>query len=329
MQCLRRDFLSLAASALALSASPRAGWTQAYPARPITMVVSFPAGGPSDAVGRIMAEGMRGSLGQTITIENVAGAGGSLGTSRVARAAPDGYTIMVGLWGTHVVNPVIYTLPYDPQNAFEPIGLVSTTAHLIVGRKSLPANTLKEVVAWLKANPGRASVGHAGAGSPPHVAAVFFQNITGTRFQLVPYRGSQPAMQDLVAEQIDLLIDTPVTAIPQLRAGMIKAYAVTERERLTPAPEIPTVDEAGLPGLYLSNWFALYAPRGTPSAIVTRLNAAMIEALADAGVRARLAELGQEIFPRPQQTRAALSALEQTDRNKWWPIIKEAGIRGE
>lgn len=324
----RRKFLR-AAGAAALSVISRPAQAQAYPSRPITLVVPFAAGGPADAVGRILAEGMRGPLGQTITIENVAGAGGSLGAGRVARAAPDGDTILVGIWGTHVVNPVIYTLPYDVQTAFEPIALISTTPHLIAAKKAMPANDLQGLIAWLKANPGKASVGHAGAGSPPHVGAVFFQNATGTSFQLVPYRGGGPAMQDLAAGQIDMMIDAPVTVIPQLRAGMIKAYAVAEKSRLASAPEIPTVDEAGLPGFYFSNWFALYAPGGTPQPIVGRLNAATVEALADASVRARLAKLGQEIFPRTQQTPEALAARQRADSEKWWPIIKAANIKGE
>jgi len=325
----RRKFLHLAAGAAVLPIVSRPGLAQAYPSRPITLVVPCAAGGPSDAVGRIMAEGMRGPLGQTITIENVAGAGGSIGAGRVARAAPDGYTILVGLWGTHVVNPVIYTLPYDALTAFEPIALVSTTPHLIAAKQAMPANDLRGLITWLKANPGKATLGHAGAGSPPHVGAVFFQNATGTNFQMVPYRGAGPAMQDLVAGQIDMLIDSPVTVIPQVKAGKIKAYAVAEKSRLASAPEIPTVDEAGLPGFHFSNWFALYAPGGTPQAIVRRLNAATIEALADPTVRTRLAELGQDIFPRDQLTPEALAARQRADNDKWWPIIKAANIKGE
>lgn len=329
MKFPRRKLLQLAAGAAALPVISRQGKAQAYPSRPITLVVPFAAGGPADAVGRILAEGMRGPLGQTVTIENVAGAGGSLGAGRVARTAPDGYTILVGIWGTHVVNPVIYTLPYDVRTAFEPITPVSTTPHLIAAKKAMPANDLNGLIAWLKANPGKALVGHAGAGSPPHVGAAFFQAATGTNFQLVPYRGAGPAMQDLVAGQIDMLIDAPVTVIPQLRSGMIKVYAVTEKNRLTSAPEIPTVDEAGMPGFYFSNWFALYAPGGTPQPIIGRLNAAAVEALASASVRGRLTELGQGIFPRAQQTPEALAALQRADSEKWWPIIKAANIKGE
>jgi len=329
----RRQFLHLAAGGVAgavvLPAASLVARAQTYPSRPITLIVPFAAGGPSDAVGRIVAEAMRGPLGQTVTVENVAGAGGSLGAGRVARATPDGYTILVGLWGTHVVNPVIYTLPYDTATAFEPITLLSTTPHLIAVKRDLPANNLGELIAWLKANPGKASVGHAGAGSPPHVGAVLFQNLTGTNFQYVPYRGSGPAMQDLVAGQIDMVIDSPVTIIPQMQAGKIKALAVAEKSRLASAPQIPTVDEAGLAGFHLSNWFALYAPQGTPQPIVSRLNAAAIEALADAGVRTRLAEFGQEIFPRAQQTPQTLRALQRSDSEKWVPLIRAANIKGE
>ena len=325
----KRSFLAaLAAFALGLGA---VGATRAqdYPSRPITLVVPFAAGGPSDAVGRIMAEGMRGPLGQAIAVENVAGAGGSIGVGRVARAMPDGYTILVGLWGTHVVNPVIYTLPYDPATAFEPITLVASNPHLIALKKDFPADDLNGLLAWLKANPGKASLGHAGAGSPPHVAAVFFQKLTGTSFQYVPYRGAGPAVQDLVAGHIDMVIEAPVPVVAQLHAGLIKVVAVVEKTRLAAAPEIPTVDEAGLPGFYLSNWFALYAPRGTPPAIVRRLDAAAVTALADPTVRARFAEIGQEIFPAGQQTPQALSALQKSDTEKWWPIIRAAGIKAE
>jgi tripartite-type tricarboxylate transporter receptor subunit TctC len=325
----RRKFLHLAAGAAALPVLSRPALAQAYPSRPITMVVPFAAGGPADAVARVLAEGMRGPLGQTLTIENVAGAGGTLGTTRAARATPDGYTIMIGIWGTHVVNPVIYSLPYDIPTSFEPLGLISTTPHLIAAKQALPANDLKGLIAWLKANPGKATVGHAGTGSPPHVGAVFFQNATGTSFQLVPYRGGAPAMQDLVAGQIDMMIDAPVTVVPQLKAGKIKALAIAEKSRLASAPEVPTVDEAGLPGFYFSNWFGLYAPKGTPQAIVSRLNAAMVAALGDANVRARFTELGQDTFAREQQTVEAHAALQKADSEKWWPIIKAANIKGE
>src|ERR1700704_3976859 len=325
----RRQFLQLAAGAAVLPVLARAALAQAYPSRPITMVVPFAAGGPADAVARVVAEGMRGPLGQTLTIENVAGAGGTLGTARVARATPDGYTVMMGIWGTHVVNPVIYTLPFDIPTSFEPLGLISTTPHLVAAKQAFPANDLKGLIAWLKANPGKATVGHAGAGSPPHVGAALFQNLTGTNLQYLPYRGRGPAMQDLVAGQIDMVIDSPVTIIPQMQAGKIKALAVAEKSRLASAPQIPTVDEAGLAGFHLSNWFALYAPQDPPQPIVSRLNAAAIEALADIGVRTRLAEFGQEIFPRAQQTPQTLRALQRSDSEKWVPLIRAANIKGE
>jgi tripartite-type tricarboxylate transporter receptor subunit TctC len=327
MNLLRRKFLQLAAGAAVLPALSRMARAQAYPSRPITIVVPFPAGGSTDAVGRILAEKMRASLGQTIIIENVGGAGGSIGVGRVARAAPDGYTLDLGQWDTHVANGATYPLSYDLQNGFEPIALISSNPLLILSRKSLPADDLKGLVAWLKANPDKASAAVPTAGS--HVAGILFQKETGTRFQFVPYRGGGPAMQDLVAGQIDMLIVQAAVALPQVRAGTIKAYAATAGSRFAAAPNIPTVDEAGLPGLHISGWFGLYAPKGTPKAVVDKLNAAVVDALADATVRSRLADIGQEIPPREQQTPEALGAFTRGEIEKWWPIIKTANIRGE
>jgi tripartite-type tricarboxylate transporter receptor subunit TctC len=260
----RRQFLHLAAGAAALPMLSRPALAQAYPSRPINMVVPFAAGGPSDAVARVLAEGMRGPLGQTLTIENVAGAGGTLGTTRTARATPDGYTIMVGLWGTHVVNPVIYTSPYDVPTSFEPAGLISTTPHLIAAKQALPANDLKGLIAWLKANPGKATVGHAGAGSPPHVGAVFFQNRPPARpFSSCPIAALVPPCR--TCSRPDRHVDRfPVTVVPQLKAGKIKAFAIAEKSRPPPRQRFPDRRRSGPAGLHFSNWFGLYAPKGTP-----------------------------------------------------------------
>jgi tripartite-type tricarboxylate transporter receptor subunit TctC len=224
---------------------------QVYPSRPVTMVVPFPAGGSTDTIGRVMADGMRGPLGRSVIIENVGGASGNLGVGRVARAQPDGYTLILGSWPTHVLNAAIFTLPYDPLNDFEPVSLVAAQPLFIIARKAMPARDLTELVAWLKANPDKATQGTAGTGGASHLAGVFFQKATGTRFQFVPYRGSAPAMQDLLAGQIDMMIDLAASATPQVRAGNVKAYAVTAKSRLAAAPDVPTVDEAGLPGYYV------------------------------------------------------------------------------
>jgi tripartite-type tricarboxylate transporter receptor subunit TctC len=300
---------------------------QVYPSRPITLIVPFPAGGSTDAIGRIVAERMRVSLGQPVIIENVGGAGGSIGVGRVARATPDGYTLDIGQWDTHVANGATFSLSYDVLKDFEPVALISSNPFLILAKKAMPADDLKSLIAWLKGNPDKASQAIPTAGS--HVAGILFQKETGTRFAFVPYRGGGPAMQDLVAGQIDLMIIQAAVALPQVRAGAIKAYAVTASSRFPAAPDIPTVDEAGLPGIHISGWFALFAPKGTPTEVVTKLNTAVVEALADPTVRARLANLGQEIFPREQQTPQALAAYHKAEIEKWWPIIKAANIKAE
>jgi tripartite-type tricarboxylate transporter receptor subunit TctC len=325
----RRKFLHLAAGAAALPAVSRIARAQAYPTRPISMIVPFVPGGATDVIARMLAERMRASLGQPVIIENVSGATGSIGVGRAARAAPDGYTLSIGHWSTHVVNGAIYPLQYDLLNDFEPISLISSNLHMIIARKTLPATSLKELIAWLKANPDKASAGTTGAGSPQHIGGVLFKNVTGTRFQFIPYRGGAPAMQDLVAGQIDFMIDDPTNALPQLRSGAIKAYAVAAKRRLVQAPDIPTVDEAGLPDFYYSRWHALWAPKGTPKDIIAKLNVAVVDALADSTMRARLADLAQEIYRREQQTPEALAAFQKAEIEKWWPIIKAAGIKAE
>jgi tripartite-type tricarboxylate transporter receptor subunit TctC len=325
----RRHFLRLAAGATALPILPRVARAQTYPTRPITLVAPFPAGGPVDTIARILGEHIRGSLGQPVLVENVAGAAGSIGVGRVARAAPDGYTLIVGQWSTHVANAAIYRLQYDTLTDFQPIALLSSNPGLIVGRKNLPANDLMELIAWLKANPEKATQGTPGVGGFGHIGGVFFQNVTGAKHQFVPYRGAAPMIQDLLAGQVDMVIDTPTTSIPQIRSGAIKGFAVMSKTRLAAVPDLPTVDEAGTPGLYLLQWNAVWAPKGTPSDIVMKLNKAIVSTMADPSVRQRLAGLGQEIYPPELQTPDALAAFQKSEIEKWGPIIKAAGIKAE
>jgi tripartite-type tricarboxylate transporter receptor subunit TctC len=312
-----------------LAATIAVAGAETFPSRPITMVVPFGAGGPTDALARIVAERMRGALGHPVLVENVTGASGTIGIARVARAAPDGYTMVLGNWPSFVVASAIYnTLSYDVLKDFEPIALLPNNPYIIVTRKDVPAKDLKELIAWLKANPVSAGTGGAGAGQ--HVSGVYFQKATGTNFQFVPYRaGSSDIMRDLVAGHIDMTFDQAISALPYVRNDQVKAFAITGRTRLAAAPDIPTVDEAGAPGVYISTWFGLWAPKGTPQDAIGRIAAAVQEALADPAVAKRLADLGQEIPPAEQQTPAGLAAHLAAELDKWTPIIKGAGIKTE
>ena len=302
---------------------------QSYPTRAISIVVPFSAGGPTDTIARIMAERMTRALGQTVVVENTTGAGGSIGVGKVARATPDGYTLGIGHVGTHVINGAIYQLQYDLLKDLEPVAMIASNPQLVVSKNAVPAKDLRELVAWVKANQDRVSVGTGGPGTPAHVSGVYFQNITGARFQIVHYRGAAPATQDLLAGHIDLMFDQAANALPQVRAGKIRAYAVTARTRVPAAPEIPTVDEAGLPGFYMAVWHGIWAPKGTPPALVARLNAAIVDTLADPAARQRLAALGQDIPPRDRQTPEMLGVHHKAEIDKWWPMIKAAGIKAE
>src|SRR5262245_32936203 len=295
---------------------------QTYPAKPITIVVPFAAGGPSDAMARILGDRMKATLGQPFVIENVTGAGGSIGVGRAVRAPADGYTISFGHLGTHVANQAIYPLPYDMLVDLDPVVLLPSNPMVVVSRNSLPAKSLQELIAWLKTNQDKASAGTAGAGSGSHIAGVYLQNLTGLKLQYVPYRGTGPALTDLVAGQIDIIVDQASNSMQQIRSGNIRAYAITDGKRLAAAPDIPTVDEAGLPGLHMTLWSGFWVPKGTPKDVIGKLNAAVVEALADPTVRTRLNDLGLEIPPRDQQTPEALGAWHRTETAKWVPIIK-------
>jgi tripartite-type tricarboxylate transporter receptor subunit TctC len=325
----RRRLLQLAVSAAALPIVTHQAAAQAYPSRPITMIVPASAGGPTDAIGRVLAERMGAALGQTVLVDNVAGAGGSIGVGKVARATPDGYTLGIGQWSHYVLNGATYQLQYDLLADFLPIGMVVTGPMLLVSRKNLPADDAKSLVAWLKANADKATAGTGGVGAPGHISGIFFQKMTGTQFQFVPYRGTAPAMRDLLAGQIDIMLDQASNVLPQLRGGTIKAFAVTSKERLASAPDVPTVDEAGLPGLYVAVWHGVWAPKGTPADVIAKLNAAIVKALGEPGTKEKLAALGQDIPPADQLTPQALGAFQKAEIEKWWPIVKAAGIKAE
>jgi tripartite-type tricarboxylate transporter receptor subunit TctC len=319
--CLSAGFVLIWGHALGATA-------EIYPSRPITMVVPYAAGGPADTVARIITERMRQSLGQTIVIENVTGAGGSIGAGRVARAAADGYTACIGNWGSHVANGVLYSLTYDLLNDFEPVSLLASEPLLIVAKNAAPARDLPELIGWLKSSKN-ASGGTGGIGSPSHVAGVLFEKETKTHLQLVPYRGAGPAIQDLVGGQIDIMVTAASVALPHVRQGNIKAYAVTANRRLMKAPDIPTTNEAGLAGFYIALWHGLWVPKGTPKEIIEKLNAAVRDTLTDPAVLQRLSDLALDAPPPQQQAPEALGALQRAEIEKWWPIIKAANIRAE
>jgi tripartite-type tricarboxylate transporter receptor subunit TctC len=325
----RRRFLHLTGGVATLPAIARVAVAQTFPARPITMVVPFPAGGPADVIARILGEGMRAPLGQPLVVENVAGAGGSVGVTKVARAAPDGYTLNIGQLNSHVFSGAAYDVRYDLLKDLTPLALLTTNPQMIVGRKDLPPNDMRGLIGWLKANPDKATFATPGVGSPSHVWGLYFQNQIGTSVQFVPYRGGAPALQAIAAGQIDLTCLQASDLLPHVRSGGLKAYAVLAKDHWKRAPDLPTVDEAGVPGLHMPFWHGLWASARTPRDIIAKLNGAVVAALADPGVQQRFAEIGQEIFPREQQTPEALAALQRAEIEKWWPVIKAANIRGE
>ncbi len=309
--------------------APHTAGAQSYPTRTITLIVAYPAGGPSDTLARIMSEPLKAILGQSVVIENVTGAGGGIGTGRVAKAEPDGYTIGIGHNQTHVINGVNPNLTYDVVKDFEPVTLIADTPIWIVSRKNLPANDVKEFIAWLKKPDTKASSGAVGVGGPGDIAVAAFQRQTDTRFALVPYRGGAPVLQDLLSGQIDFTFGQAATYLPHVRSGQLKALAVLTPKRWWAAPDVPTLDESGIKDIHAGFWHGIWVPKGTPKPIVDKLNAAFSQALTDAAVKKRFQDIGQEIFPASQQNPAALAAKQKAEIERWWPVIKAAGIKVE
>ncbi len=323
---MRRTVLAALIALMAIGGNARA---DNFPSHPVTLVVPFSAGGPTDAMARILADHMRTTLGQNIVIENVTGAAGSLGVGRVVRAAPDGYTVSIGHLGTHVANGAIYKLGYDLVADLEPVVLLPSNPMIIVSKNAVPAKTLKELIAWLKAKPAPATAGTAGAGSGSHIAGLYFENVTGIKLQYVPYRGTAPALTDLVAGQIDIIIDQTSNSIAQVRAGTIRAYAVTDNKRVESAADVPTADEAGLNGFHMTLWSGLWVPKNTPKDIVAKLNAAAVDAMSDPAVRKKFEDLGLQMPPKDKLAPEALGAWQKAEIEKWWPMIKAADVKVE
>jgi tripartite-type tricarboxylate transporter receptor subunit TctC len=298
-----------------------------FPSHPITIVVPFSAGGPSDVMARILAERMKVTLGENLLIENVTGAGGSIGVGRAVRSPADGYTLSFGHLGTHVANGAIYKLGYDLVTDLEPVVLLPSNPMIVVSKNAIPAKSLKELIAWLKARPAPATAGTAGAGSGSHIAGLYFENVTGIKLQYVPYRGTAPAMNDLIAGQIDVMIDQTSNSIGQVRAGSIRAYAITDDKRVESASDIPTTDEAGLSGFHMTLWSGLWVPKGTPKDIVAKLNASVVDALNDPAVRKQLENLGLQMPPKDQLSPEALGSWQKAEIAKWWPMIKAANVK--
>jgi len=330
MTIVRRSFLQLAAGATAAAAvRPNFAFALDYPTRPITIVVPFAAGGATDILARVLADSMGKSLDQTIIVEDVTGAAGSIGVTRVVRSPADGYTLSIGTLTTHVLIGGLYNLQFDLLNDLTPIAELAYEPLLICVKNALPVKNLQELIAWLKANPGKASVGIPGAGSTGNLAGISFQKATGTTFQFVPYRGDGPAVQDMMAGQIDMMIEPSSNFTSQVQAGTVRAIAVPSKTRLASLPDVPTTDEAGLPGFYASIWFGMWAPKDTPKDIIAKLNAATVAALADAAVKDRLNKLGQQIASPDLQKPGAFGAFQKAEADKWWPITKAANIKVE